>query len=131
MPAAREQLSRIWHRVRIRCFGLTGPFDTDQGHGWSITGEFGVDISPVLNVTAFGSYLDYSGRSVTGLTAAPPATLTYNDSDFKNWVAGVNATYTVVPGLTIQPEVYYTRNSVSGAEDVSAFQGGIRIKRVF
>ena len=122
-------------------FGTTLPFDTDSGSGWSITGEFGVDISPVFNVTAFGSYLDYTGGSITGDTgfdtaAGLPILNTFDTLDAQNWVAGINATYTVVPGLTVQPEVYYQSQEITNADGTASrtldtWQGGVRIKRIF
>jgi len=115
-------------------FGFTAPYDTDQGHGWSVTGELGVNISPALNVTAFGSYLDYSGGDITGYAdeaaGAAGGSVTFSDSDAKLWVAGLNATYTVVPGLVVQPEVWYQRNGVEGDYD-NSWNGGVRIKRTF
>jgi hypothetical protein len=115
-------------------FTFVAPSDTDQGHGWSITGEFGVNVSPVLNVTAFGSYLDYSGGSVSGSStgAAGGAINTLDQGDFKNWVAGINATYTIVPGLVVQPEVFYQHvdTNVVDAQD-NFWGGGVRLKRTF
>jgi hypothetical protein len=111
-------------------FTFFAPTDTDQGHGWSITGEFGVNVSPVLNVTAFGSYLDYSGGSVSGVVGGAPVTL--DEGDFKDWVAGINATYTIVPGLVVQPEIFYQkRETILVGDDESHIAGGVRLKRTF
>jgi hypothetical protein len=116
-------------------FGIyTG--DTDAGKGWSLTGEFGVNISPALNVTAFGSYLHYEPGDLTVLDPVAGVTGTVDGEDVSNWVAGINATYTVVPGLVIQPEVYYTHTESIFADDVdddneNQWAGGVRIKRTF
>jgi hypothetical protein len=124
-------------------FALDAPYNTTNGKGWSITGEWGVNWTPALNVTAFGSYLHYSGYSETIHDPAAPLTdvtsyYGFDTGSFNNWVAGINATYTVVPGLVIQPEVYYQRQEVVNFNDPSApidsensWNGGVRIKRTF
>jgi hypothetical protein len=128
--------------------------DTELGKGWSVTGEFGVDVSPSLTVNAFGSYVDYTAGDVFNLDGTflhLPAV-----DDFKAWVAGINATYTVVKGLTVSAEVYYQKKDYDEfgtdgvpsnvhiefpplsvttggtvAADTSSWNGGIRIRRTF
>jgi len=79
-------------------------------------------------VTAFGSYLHYENGDIT---AAPG--VVFDGSEGSSYVVGINATYTVVPGLTIQPEVSYqkTDEDLTGLDDGGQFQGGVRIKRIF
>jgi hypothetical protein len=124
-----------------RFFALDAPYDTDGGRGWSITGEIGANFTPALNVTAFGSYLHYTGYSLTVVdpaVGAPAGAFGYDSGSFNNWVAGINATYTVVPGLVIQPEVYYQRQEAVNFDDptlptenINNWAGGVRIKRTF
>jgi hypothetical protein len=124
-----------------RLFGLDAPYDTTAGKGWSITGEIGANFTPALNVTAFGSYLHYEPGNLTvvdPLIGAPAGAFTLDSGSFNDWVAGINATYTVVPGLVIQPEVYYQRQEVvdfndptAPTENVNSWNGGVRIKRTF
>jgi hypothetical protein len=120
-----------------RLFGLDFPYDTTAGKGWSITGEIGANFTPALNVTAFGSYLHYEPGSITVAPLGAPLTpFTLDSGSFNDWVAGINATYTVVPGLVIQPEVYYQRQEIldiaSGTtDDLNTWSGGVRIKRTF
>jgi hypothetical protein len=109
---------------------------TDLGSGWSITGEIGVNPSPAVVVNVFGSYVDYSVGNVVGVDNVIPG---FN-ADFTSWVAGINATYTVVPGLTVAGEVYYqstdTDDIVQGGvvfpgDSTDSWNGGVRIKRIF
>jgi len=100
---------------------------TDHGKGWSLTGEFGVDVSPALNVTAFGSYVSWDNGE-----AAQDTVFYVNGGEFKEWVAGANATYTIVKGLSVGAEVYY--QSIQGKDqlaDANGWFGGVRLKRVF
>jgi hypothetical protein len=141
-------------------FLVNFPFDTDEGHGWSITGEAGFNITPALTTVIFGSYIDFSGADFNGtlptaaippFIAARPGTVPFEQPDFKAYVIGANATYTVVKGLTVAAEVYYENQDFddtrvfSGVLDalgnpilnrVRGFNndeiaGGLRIKRVF
>jgi hypothetical protein len=102
--------------------------DTDNGSGWSITGEIGVNVSPAVVVNVFGSYVNYEVGEVFDPSVIP---------DFDAWVAGANATYTVVPGLTIAAEVYYQEQdfdetpATGPIDDIESWQGGVRIKRIF
>lgn len=98
---------------------------TDLGHGWSITGELGVDVTPALSLTAFGSYVDYTAGEAGGVIDS-----TWED-DFKAYVVGANAIYTVVKGLTVGAEVFYTKTEFKNFGDTSAWQGGVRIRRTF
>ncbi|MGH6644461.1 MAG: porin, partial [Bradyrhizobium sp.] len=113
-------------------FGLDLPGNpSDLGNGWSITGEFGVDVTPALTFVAFGSYVDYS---VGNVSSSDPLIIVPQDTDFKSWVAGANATYTVVKGLTVAGEVYYQKTDFENDDDVGdvdGWFGGVRIKRVF
>jgi hypothetical protein len=117
---------------------------TDLGSGWSVTGEIGINATPATVVNVFGSYVDYSVGSVDGVANAIPVlpigTSTTLNADFKSWVAGINATYTVVPGLTIAGEVYYQSvdtddvvqdGVVYSTDNNDSWNGGVRIKRVF
>ncbi|MDQ0471580.1 porin [Labrys wisconsinensis] len=125
--------------------GLSDPeaaYDTgtgleNKGKGWSITGELGVDVTPALNVTAFGSYVDYTAGNADDIVLLP------TDSDFTAYIAGINATYTIVKGLTVSGEIYYSKKdykdfgssvTVDGTTyqgDTDGWNGGIRIRRVF
>jgi hypothetical protein len=108
-------------------------FDTDAGSGWSITGEIGMGWSPAFVVTAFGSYVDYSN----GTPDRQGLTPFIDNPDFQAWVAGINAWYTIVPGLSVGAEVYYEDFSYDNTvdtvfvEDNDTWAGGVRIKRVF
>jgi len=103
------------------------PSGSDTSTGWSITGEFGVDVSPALTLVAFGSYVDYDAATADIGSFGTP------DDDFTSFVVGANATYTVVKGLTVAAEVYYqkTEYDVYSDEDTDGFFGGVRIKRTF
>jgi len=103
------------------------PSGSDTSTGWSITGEFGVDVSPALTLVAFGSYVDYDAATADIGSFGTP------DDDFTSFVVGANATYPVVKGLTVAAEVYYqkTEYDVYSDEDTDGFFGGVRIKRTF
>jgi hypothetical protein len=102
------------------------------GKGWSIVGEIGVNVTPALTINAFGSYIDYNAPDVAGNGVAA-----VGEADFKNWIAGVNAWYTITKGLSVGAEVYYSDNDFSaaanaaGVADTTAWVGGVRIKRTF
>jgi hypothetical protein len=102
------------------------------GKGWSIVGEVGVNVTPALTINAFGSYIDYNAPDLDGAGVANIA-----EADFKNWIAGVNAWYTITKGLSVGAEVYYSDNNFSsaanavGVDDTKAWVGGVRIKRTF
>jgi len=117
---------------------------TDLGSGWSITGEIGANVSPAVVVNVFGSYVDYEVGSATGTANATPVLpiglSTDFNADFRQWVAGINATYTIVPGLTVAGEVYYQSTDpddvvqdgvVYSQDNDDNWAGGIRIKRIF
>jgi len=127
-------------------FGI--PVGTEKGKGWSITGEIGVDVTPAFNVTAFGSYVDYNAGDVDSSFFGGP--ITPLEDDFTAYIAGINATYTIVKGLTVSGEIWYQKKDYkhfgdgvypvsvdsSGAftdvnGDTDSWNGGIRIRRVF
>ncbi|WP_413989973.1 porin [Labrys okinawensis] len=107
----------------------------EEGKGWSIVGELGGNITPVLNANLVGSYID------TNYDKAYSAT----ELKIKEYTIAGNLTYTVVKGLTVAGEVSYTHVSADNApyfvptsifpalRDVSGnvWQAGIRIKRTF
>ena len=102
------------------------------GDGWSVVAEVGVNVTPALTINAFGSYIDYNAPDVAGNGVAA-----VGEADFKNWIAGVNAWYTITKGLSVGAEVYYSDNNfssaanVAGVEDTKSWVGGVRIKRTF
>jgi hypothetical protein len=117
---------------------------SDLGSGWSITGEIGINPTPAVVVNVFGSYVDYSVGDVAGVANATPVLpigfSTNFNADFTSWVAGINATYTVVPGLTVAGEVYYQSSDpddvvqdgvVYSQDSFDHWAGGVRIKRIF
>jgi hypothetical protein len=108
-------------------------FDTDGRRGWSVTGEFGVNVTPALSLVAFGSYGHLDGFKLDDFDAPNATGSGIEKGDLSAWVAGVNATYTVVKGLTVAAEVYYQDN-VDIADDIDGdneWAGGVRIKRTF
>jgi hypothetical protein len=119
----------------------TGPGnDSDTGHGWALTGEIALGVTPNLVVRAVGSYLDWTTGDLFP-AGGNIGSATFN-SDAKSWIVALNATYTVVPGLTIEPEVSYTHvhfDDPTGApagfdpngDDENQWAGGVRLKRTF
>jgi hypothetical protein len=107
--------------------------DSDLGHGWSVTSEFSVNITPALTAVVFGSYLDYKPGNVDGLVALV-------EDDFTAYVVGANLTYTVVKGLTVGAEVSYSKTDFDDVKATDAvfetdpdgsWAGGVRLKRTF
>jgi len=118
--------------------GATG--NEKLGDGWSVVAEVGVNVTPALTINAFGSYIDYDAKDAAGDGFGPfvlPAVLNGGEADYKNWIAGVNAWYTITKGLSVGAEVYYSDNNFSsaanaaGLADTTAWVGGFRIKRTF
>jgi hypothetical protein len=108
--------------------------DTDGVRGWSIVGEIALNVSPVWQFVAFGSYADVESADVTAFSG-PPA-VRGEVGGQRLWTAGINSTYTVVPGLTIAAEVAYSDVNLDsdtdfGIDEDGDWQGGVRIKRVF
>jgi hypothetical protein len=105
----------------------------DAGKGWSITGEFGADITPELKAVLVGSYIDVKYDGV-GTTAN-------QDVSLKEFTVTGNLTYTIVKGLSAAAEVAYTHGTLDNAvvdigdslnrDDYNVWQGGIRLKRTF
>ena len=155
LAGAHVALEGVYADGAANYLGLSDPeaayfagFGKEKGKGWSITGEIGVDVSPALNITVFGSYVDYNAGDPLKNTIF--ADLTPGVDDFTAYVAGINATYTIVQGLTVSGEVWYQKKdyknfgsgtfptnfnngalggSVDG--DTSSWNGGVRIRRVF
>jgi hypothetical protein len=89
-----------------------------SGKGWSIVGELGGNITPVLNAELVGSYID---TKATGLK-------------IQEATVSANVTYTVVKGFTVSPEITWVygkikQGTLKTTEDV--VEGGIRLKRTF
>jgi hypothetical protein len=112
-------------------FELAEPFDAEGAKGWAIAGEIGVDVSPALTLVAFGSYAQVDGFSLADFDAPNATGSNLRTPDYTTWVAGANATYKVVRGLTVAAEVYYQNEKVDGEDDEGEWAGGVRIKRVF
>jgi len=89
-----------------------------SGKGWSIVGELGGNITPVLNAELVASYIDTKATFLKIQEATVSA----------------NVTYTVVKGFTVAPEITWVyskikENNIKTTQDV--IEGGIRLKRTF
>jgi hypothetical protein len=89
-----------------------------SGKGWSIVGELGGNITPVLNAELVASYIETKATFLKIQEATVSA----------------NLTYTVVKGFTVAPEITWVYDKVK-ADNIKTTQdiieGGIRLKRTF
>ncbi|WP_413993092.1 porin [Labrys okinawensis] len=110
----------------------------ERGKGWSIVGELGGNITPVLNANLVASYIDTQyNRAVLAPAGG------FQDYKIQEFTVAGNLTYTIVKGLTIGGEVSYTRveqknvpNAVVAPtalrdDQANIWQAGIRLKRTF
>ncbi|QEN86247.1 porin [Labrys sp. KNU-23] len=121
-------------------FGSNNTFRA--GKGWSVVGELGGNITPVLNANLVASYIDVRYDDLLGFAG--------KKSFDKEFTVAANLTYTIVKGLTIGAEVAYTRadfnlgsssTTTTDGETTTTvtntkatpniWQAGIRIRRVF
>ncbi|WP_413992461.1 porin [Labrys okinawensis] len=119
-------------------FSSTAVARAERGKGWSIVGELGGNITPVLNANLVASYIDtqYNNAVLT-------PTGGFQDYKIQEFTVAGNLTYTIVKGLTIAGEVSYTRveqNNIPNAvvaptalidDKANIWQAGIRLKRTF
>ena len=117
-----------WQQLDAAFDGSTGM--TDLGHGWTGTGEIGVNLTPRLAVNLLGSYIDYKAANTDNF-------LDPETPDIRAWVAGGNATYTVTRGFSVGAEVFYSR--YTGKTDyffedtvkTEGWTGTLRVRRSF
>ncbi|GLS24180.1 polymerase [Labrys miyagiensis] len=117
---------------------------SEKGKGWSIVGELGGNITPVLNANLVASYIDtkYDNAFIN------PVTLGNANFTVQEFTVAGNLTYTIVKGLTVAGEIAYTRVEAKNAltnltptaaettpalRDIKSniWQAGIRLKRTF
>jgi hypothetical protein len=105
---------------------------TDLGHGWAMSGEIGVNVTPSITLNLLGSYLDYSAANPKGFFLDPEA------PDVKGWVAGGNAVYTLTRGLSCGAEAFYSSYRAKGGTSFFAYEdvekgwtGVLRVRRTF
>ncbi|MDQ0394149.1 porin [Labrys monachus] len=117
-----------WQQVDAAFDGYSGM--TDLGHGWTATGEFGVNLTPRLTFNLLGSYLDYKGANADNYLDPPTP-------DIKAWIAGGNAVYTFTRGLTFGAEVFYShyaaKSDYTPASPIESkgWTGALRVRRSF
>ncbi|GLS19715.1 porin [Labrys miyagiensis] len=118
-----------------------GPNNTRKGKGWSIVGELGGNITPVLNANLVASYIDTKYNDLPGFGG--------HDQFNKEFTIAGNLTYTIVKGLTLGAEIAYTHASFNQLESSTTdatteetttvfhkgheniWEAGIRLKRTF
>jgi len=89
-----------------------------SGKGWSIVGELGGNITPVLGANLVASYID---TKATGLK-------------IQEATVSANLIYTVVKGFTVSPEITYVWGKIKQdgiKTDENVVEGGVRLKRTF
>ncbi|GLS21460.1 polymerase [Labrys miyagiensis] len=120
-----------WLGATDRFIANTIPTRVNSGKGWSIVGELGGNITPVLNANLVGSYIDIKYDAARGGGAV--------DYSMNELTFAGNLTYTIVKGLSVAGEVSYTRvdqqngffNGTFHDAKANTWEGGIRIKRTF
>jgi len=106
--------------------------NVEAGKGCSLTGEFGAPITPSLQATLVGSYIDIDYDNIG---------TTNQDVSLKEFTITGNLTYTIVKGMSVAPEISYTHGSLDNAlvnvgkkldqDSYNVWQAGVRLKRSF
>jgi hypothetical protein len=103
---------------------------SDLGHGWTATGEAGVNLTYRLTANLLASYLDYSGADADNFLDPPT-------SNIKAWAAGGNVIYTVTRGFSVGAELFYSSYTLKSdfAFDPKltskGWTGALRLRRSF
>lgn len=100
------------------------------GKGWSVVAELGVNITRTLQGNVVGSYINttYDRVNINEILK------------ISEYIIAANMLYTIAKGLSVSPEIAYTRGELDGIlssanvrneHSYGSWQGGIRIRRTF
>lgn len=118
------------HRISYDDNNTNGVADdvssVDTGSGYSITGEFQVNLSASLVATAFGSYASVDNASKDIIDASGSRLM-----DTNSYIIGANLVYTITKGLTVGTEVSYVNTEFNYVDRTFINAPGNANPRVF